>query len=472
MKGRAGPPPRGVRALLAPLARRQSLGRAGALLALIRVAGLGCVFLLQVMLARLLGSPASYGSYAWGQSLLFLLGGVAALGMPVAAARLIAVLDDRGDVALSARILTGARWNVAVAGLALLAAAALLALAMPDATPEGLSRAAIVVALAGAPAVAWMNLNQHVARARGRLATAALPVQVLRPLLTGLLVALVGWQFGGTVEPMTCLGLLLASILTVTLVQERALHRKRPAGGDATRQNEDAYGPRQLLRIGLAVLSTRVAVLVMQYASTLLLGVLAGPAAAGAYFAATRLAELAGVPGQVVSAVTQPLFARSFANEPRPVLERQVWSAMHLAFWPTLVTAGAFFLLSGPVLGLFGRDFAMAGPVLALLLLARLVGASLGPSYDVLVMSGNQRPLATMSAIGAVAHVALLLLLLPRFGALGAALTECASTVLLGVCRAVVARRRAGVRTTLFDAIDPRRRRHGEGAWPPVSDGG
>lgn len=426
---------------------------AGAKVAAIRILGLGCVFALQVVLARLLGDAAGYGSYAWGQSLLFFFGGIAALGMPLAAARFIAVLVDRGDEDGARRVLRRARRHVLLAALVLLALALVLSLVDPGGHLGGLSTSLVVVALVGAPAAAWLNLNQSVARARGWLVAAFLPSQLLRPLVTGCL-ALLAAGLLTTPGPAVYLACVPLAILLVSLVQERFLRRGASAILPANGVPDLEYGGNRLLRTGAPILAIQLAGLLRQHGSTLLLGLFAGPAAAGAYFAARRLAELALLPEQIVSAVTQPMFASAHASQSHATFERTAWYATHLAFWTTL--AGSLLLLGlglGPLLlGLFGRDFEAAVPVLALLLLANCLGLSFGPFRDVLIMGGQQAALSKASIAVTALHLALLFALLPRYGALGAAAVQCMTAAMLGGAGAFIARRRLQARVTLLDA--------------------
>lgn len=448
--GVAGP----VASLWRRVRGRENLLRAGGAVSVVRVLGLACVFLLQVLLARVLGDPASYGSYAWGQSLLFFLGGVVALGMPLAASRFIAVLVGRGDETGARGVLRKARVHVAQAGLVLLSVAGAYAAIGPANLADGLSKPLLVLAMAGAPAAAWMTLSQQAARARGALMSAFLPTHVLRPLLTGGLAATAWGLVGAPLDPVACLTLVVTSVLFVTVIQEVLLRRRAVAMAvDAAAVDDSDYGPGRLLAVGLPILVTRTAGLLTKHSSTLLLGLLAGPAAAGAFFAASRLADLVSLPQQVASAVTQPMLARAHADRAPAHFERLAWVIAHMAFWPTLFCTLLMLLFGTSVLAVFGRDFAAALPVLALLLLANCIAVAFGASRDVLVMAGLQRPLSAISVIAALVHLAALVLLLPAYGPLGAAAIHCFNAFGFGIACAVLARRRAGVRMTLWDAF-------------------
>lgn len=433
--------------------RRRLLRMAGSLAA-IRVLGLGCVFGLQVLLARVMGDAASYGTYAWGQSLLFLLGGVATLGLPLAAARFVAVLAGRGDVVAARSVIARARRHLLSAGVLLLALAAAAALLLPAYPVAGAPRTVLALALAGAPLLAWMLLGQQVARAWGWVALAFAPAQLLRPLLTGLLV-LGAWRgLGMPLDAVGGLAMVVASVALVALFQEGMLNRRLNALGGVTTEHSDVeYSPDRLLAVGLPIMLTRAANLLSTHASTLLLGVLSGPAAAGSFFAAKRLAELVSLPQQVASAVTQPMLARAHADRTPGHFERLAWITTQLAFWPTLCAAILLLVFGTSVLALFGRDFTAALPVLGLLLLANCVGVASGAHRDVLLMAGLQRPLARISVLTLVMQIGALLVVLPQHGALGAAVVHCVKALVGAVAGVMLVRRRIGLRVALWDTF-------------------
>lgn len=409
---------------------RSEVLRSSALAALVRAVGMGLVFVLQILLARLAADTASYGTYVWGQNLLFLLGTLFALGVPVIASRQAAVYHFHGDRQSMRRVTRVAHSWVTATSLSLSTLGLLLVWQLPDSLFSDWSREVVSLALLIAPLVSLTMLQQALARANSRLVSAFLPIQVLRPLFTGLF-ALVA--FAVLQRPLQALDILLAlglSLLLVLLLQ-LAMPAIKPSL-DALPAVSEVESP-GLFKRSLPVFATRLADLTMQYGNTLVLGILGGPLAAASFFVAERLAQISSVPGAVTSAVIQPWLASGYAKNEHGRLQQVVTQATHVGVWPSVLLA-LLLVWAGPrLLGLFGADFPQAYPVLLVLVAAHIMGAILGPCQQLLVMSGRQQLILRVVTTGALVHLLALLLLIPLLGALGAALASLLSSTLISV---------------------------------------
>ncbi|MFO7553185.1 MAG: oligosaccharide flippase family protein [Haliea sp.] len=434
---------------LAPGWMLGDVARAGVLAGAVQGVGLLLVFLLQILLARIVDDPAAYGLYVWGQNLLFLVGGVLALGLPIVAGRHMAVQVQRGDRRAQGALVQRALGLIAVASALIVGAGALL-----------LSQASLAVSLApditllallGAPLVATTLLYQGISRAQGHTVSAFLPNQVLRPLFNAVLALVAAVVAGRHLSGFEVLVTVVAGLALVHAVYWRL--GQRPARtADAPAIASDVEVPRAslLLREGLPVFGASVCGLVMTYANTLAVGVLAGPAAAGAFFVAERLAQLASTPAMVTSAVIQPWLAIAHASHNRKRLQEVVTQAAHIGLWPTLLLSAGLWLFADFLLGLFGAGFLHALPILGALLVARLIGVALGPAQILLMMTGHQNQALRVSAAAALGHVLLLIALVPVWGAVGAALTSIVSSLLLNAGCLALVWRHLGLRGTVL----------------------
>ena len=365
--------------------------RRGSFAAAIRLAGLVCVFALQILLARLIGDTAEYGKYAWGQSLLFLLGAIAAIGLPLVTARFVASLDARQNVAAARRVIAHARQLLLRSTALGPLAALLLWLAWRDDMGEGIYRSVSIVALLFTPAVTFTLFYRDIARARQWLGLALLPLQVARPLLTAALAGLFWWFFGSAPGGTQTLLLAALSVLLVLLAQA----------------------------------------LVYQW----------------------RQRRLPQTHAAVVSSVNQQSMAAAHATGNTRDLQLLATQSAHGSFWPTLLISGFLMLFAAPLLQLFGREFAAASPVLVILVASSIVSVFAGPAHDLLVMTGRQKYIPRVMIFTAIGHVAALLLLLPFWGATGAACASLFSSVLGQGWLMLLARRETGVGTTVLSGL-------------------
>jgi O-antigen/teichoic acid export membrane protein len=407
--------------------------RAGGTAGVIRAVGLLTALLLQLLLARLLADSTQYGVYAWTQNLLFLLGAIFALGIPMATSRLVAIQAGRGDSEAVATLRgAGARWLGLSAATGAAIGVTLIAL-LPDALFTSLPRSVCLIAVLAAPLVAFTMYFQSLARAQSRLIAAFGPTQVLRPALTAVYaLAIFGFidRTPGAIDILIAVCVALVSVLLLQLLLEgRPLttdskHEAREHPGAPSNE----FGANQLIGNALPIFGTRLSDLLIKHGSTLALGIIGGPAAAAAFFVSDRLAQLATVPRSVVGSVVQPWLASAHAESDREDLQRTVRHAGHATLWPTLLAVIGLLALGSFLLGLFGGEYRDAYPVLAVLLAAHLLGAALGPAQQVLIMSGLQSLVLRVMVVAATTHLIALFLLIPLLGALGAAASTLIST--------------------------------------------
>lgn len=440
------------------LARRleSSLGlflKRSALVAFIRVGGLVSVFVLQILLARLIADTEEYGKYAWGQSLMFMAGTIAAMGIPIATNRFVASLSARFDEFMAVTIVLQARKLLSRSAVVLILLALGLFVASLSEFTHSLYLEISVVALLLAPGVSLLMLYQHLCRARQWLILAFLPSQVVRPLLTAALAISLWWMGGQYLSGKLTLLLVGLSVFFVVIAQISIYNRRQNqllAIAKKVSEQSLEFQPEELFPAAFPIFLARIGSLTIEYSNVLLVGFLAGPAAAGAYFAAERLAQLASIPASIVSSVNQPEMAAAVARRQRSLLHRLTRRAAHTGLWPTAVIVLTLTIFSEPLLSLFGQEFASAAPVLIILVLGVLVKTAAGPVNDLVLMTGNQHFLPRVMMFTALAHLLGLWLLVPAFGAVGAAITSAFSGLLSSIWLMLFVRRELAINPTIL----------------------
>ncbi len=196
-----------------------------------------------------------------------------------------------------------------------------------------------------------------------------------------------------------------------------------------------AYGARGQLGGLLSLVNLRLDVAI--------LGALAGPAVLGVYAIASKYAELLRLPGLAATYVLYPAFAGRGERDAR----QRTRGLLAPALWVNVAGAVPLLLAAGLVLPLvYGADFAGA-VVPSWILLAGLLGESVAGLVTA-YFYGVGRPGLNSLAIGAGVAVTVVgdLLLIPSFGAVGAALASAAAyattCLTLLTCFATLPRRR------------------------------
>ncbi len=141
---------------------------------------------------------------------------------------------------------------------------------------------------------------------------------------------------------------------------------------------------------------------------------------AAIYTGASRLTVLGQIATQAVVQMAQPHFAKLLSMKEYG-LTRDIYRTATrwfvLATWPLYLTG---IVLADKVLRLFGDEYRAGATVLVLLSSAMLIASFVGPIDTILTMSGRSGLSLLNFAAALVVDIALLALLLPRYGIIGA----------------------------------------------------
>jgi len=96
-------------------------------------------------------------------------------------------------------------------------------------------------------------------------------------------------------------------------------------------------------------------------------------------------------------------------------------------------------------MGMFGEDFVAGAPVMRIYLIGVFFTMLAGPGSSLLSMCGHETMSARILWIALSVNLALDLALIPFYGALGCAIANMASLIVLGLAAAIMARRRTGI---------------------------
>jgi O-antigen/teichoic acid export membrane protein len=158
---------------------------------------------------------------------------------------------------------------------------------------------------------------------------------------------------------------------------------------------------------------------------TLLVGVLAGPAAAGLYHIAKRVGRLAQQVGAQVQAVLYPDVARLWAHRAIAEFRRAVIQVEVLLASFGLAAFVFFFFAAEPLVRWSaGPEFAGATPLIVVQMLAATLTLTGMAVRSALLAMGRHRQVLAVVLIGTVAFHCSALVFIPRIGAMGANLAH------------------------------------------------
>ncbi|MEM6785220.1 MAG: flippase [Bacteroidota bacterium] len=169
------------------------------------------------------------------------------------------------------------------------------------------------------------------------------------------------------------------------------------------------------------------------WTATFALGVWGTSAEVGLYNAALRMALLTSYVLVGVNSIAAPKFAALHERGDALNVRRTAVNASRLMTVMAAPALVVFLVLPGWPLGLFGAEFVAAAPLLMLMALGQAVNVATGAVSQLLGMTGREKVLRNVTLVAVATNVVLTLILVPAFGATGAAVSTTASWMLFNV---------------------------------------
>lgn len=418
------------------------LARGGATVVAIRATGMVLTFLSQVVLARVMGGEG-YGAYAYLFSLLSLFVIPAKLGSDIAGVRFVSEYRAGPE-----RELLGpyVRWTArAVAVASLLAAGAwLVVLLAGGLRPEAVSTEAQLLVVAAVPLFAVVRFAEGALRGDERYAIAYGPYAVLWPVL--LMAAALALRAAADGQPSVAavLAAQLGAFGAVAALQGAALARLARSHGPAPA--EPGAGRRRAWRQATLVLGLYSGfTLVLGQLDVVVVGALVDNRGAALYAAAWRAASLISGFLIALNVVLAPTVARLWVQRDVAGMQRILDGGMGVVVLASVAAGGLLVALRGPVLAAFGPEFEAAGTVLVVLCVAQVVNAVGGPVGSLLNMTGHERDSAWVLGVSAAINLVVNIVLVRRYGMIGAAWGTAACTALWNAAMGWFVWRRLGL---------------------------
>ncbi len=397
-------------------------------------------FVLAVLLARFLGSRG-YGIYALAFAWSTLLGVPAILGLNTFLVRGIAVYEVKEQWSLMRGLLFRTNQLVLLTSTTIALCGTVVALTWLSPSFRG----PFCVAMLLVPLTALTLLRQGAMQAFGRVVSGQLPEFLIRPLLIIVgVVALEGW---GVLTPTTALGANVAGVAVAFIVGALLLRRALPT---ALRSVRAEFVTREWLRASLPMMLIAGVWMANSNITTLIVGTLDGPRAAGVYSVVQKGAEVIVLLLYATNMPLAPAVARLYARKDRQGLEHTTEQMARATLFVSTPIALALMAFPHLFLDLFGPSFQAGATALVILALGQLINAAAGPSGNVMLMTGQERIAVRGVAAGLLANIVLAVLLVPPLGVTGGAIAFAASLVLWNTILVVLARRLIGVNVTAF----------------------
>lgn len=185
--------------------------------------------------------------------------------------------------------------------------------------------------------------------------------------------------------------------------------------------------------------------------AVLVMGMLVSAADVGLFRTAVSVAIMVAVPGTLLMTVTTPLMSRLHTEGATDRLQKLSTSSARVQFAGTVLLGLPLIFAAEPLLGIvFGKDFEAAAPALQILCAAWICSSALGLGAILLNMTGNERRVTRAMALALGINAIALLLLVPRWGDIGAAVATALSMLASSLLNWSDARRILGIDTSVL----------------------
>lgn len=411
---------------------------------LIRVFSAGMAYGAQILLARWMGGT-EYGIYVYVWTWVLLLGSMLDFGISASAQKIIPEYRAAGDLDRLRGFLSGSRWGTLAASSVVSVLLAALVWSL-----SGLMDAAEVIPLylgcLTLPAFVVANTQDGIARSHDWMRLGLMPQFIIRQALiigftAGLFV--LGFHLGA----VAAMAASCAAVWLAMIGQMIALNR-RLAGHIAP--GPRAYDVRGWLAVSLPILLVEGFYLLLSYTDVLVLQQFRPADEVGVYYAVVKTLALVSFIHYAMSATTAHRFTEYHAAGDTARLAAYVRHAIVWTFWPSLAATAVLLAVGEPLLWLFGPQFTQGYPIMFVAAIGLVVRAAIGPVERLLNMLGHQHVCALAYALSFVVNLLLCLVLVPRFGGMGAAASTSAALTFETVLLFVIVRRRLGLHVLAF----------------------
>ncbi|MBU3992006.1 MAG: oligosaccharide flippase family protein [Alphaproteobacteria bacterium] len=427
--------------------RGRMVRRVGSIFVL-RLVNIALAYGLTVMLARFLGA-ADYGRYSFVLAVVTLGAIPGQFGIPQLLMREAASLGADG----SSHRVRGLKWWGYRTSLRVTVPLVLAGLAIPLVAPWVFAGPpethTFLVGLTLIVLLPLAAMRSGILRGLQHVFVSQLPQQIVRPLVQVLLVGamllapLLGLRFL-PLTPLTAMAANVVGTAIAWLLGAALLARVLPVHRGRSDFEAKPGWRASILAFGLAdamyLLDGQVGILLLGTLSTDQDVGLFKVAAQGALFVAMGYVS-------VITSVT-PAMARAWQQGDREALRSLSTRGARFALLLAAPIAAVLMLFGEPVLNLvFGEEYQTAALPMAILVGAQLLNCAFGASTSLLNMTGHERENTRAFGISLALNLVLAAILIPQYGAQGAAVAGAASILLRNLILWRAAHRLLGIET-------------------------
>jgi len=179
----------------------------------------------------------------------------------------------------------------------------------------------------------------------------------------------------------------------------------------------------------------------------MLLGMIRGTTEAGIYAIATKIAILVTFGLQISNQILAPMISEFYHDGQNAKLQEVVSLGVLISTLFAVLVVLVVIFFTDPILLLFGKEFTGGKLPLFILVGGQMVNAIMGPVGFIMTMTRHHRQASMIISMSAIVNIVLNLLLIPKFGMIGAAIATTVTMLIWNVVFWFYIRRNIGINT-------------------------
>lgn len=391
----------------------------------------GIKYITQVVLAHILGAEL-FGLYALGMVVCQLGNVLSSLGLPSGTVRYVSIYQNSRDKSRLKGVLKQAIGLPLLSGFLMGTALFMTSefLALQIFHQPGLTLVFRIFAVA-IPFVASMNVGAWATSGFQTTKYFALILNFFHPAVHLALIGLVGWfglrLWGASAAwaVASVMGLMLTAYIILNIFPEKSWGKTR-----------SIFETKRLLRFSIPLALGGFLQFILLWMDTLMLGYFRSASEVGIYRAVSQTALLLLIFISSLNSIFSPKIAELFHKE-----QTEKMGLLHkvVTRWSFSLTLPLFLLICAAgknILHIFGANFTSGFVPLVILAAGQLINAGTGGVGYMLVMSGHQYFKLASDLALVILNVFLNILLIPKWGLLGAAAATSISIAGVNIARA------------------------------------
>ena len=405
---------------------------------LIRVGSAALIYFSQIVFARWMGRT-EFGIYVYVWTWVMLIGDMADLGLGTAAQRFIPEYTKLKAFDRLRGFLARSRW-LAVASASCIAIIGVLLVRLLEPYLDSYVVVPLSIACITLPFYSLMQMQDGIARSYDWIDLALLPPYVVRHLIMLVLVSAAFLLDFSTTAQTAVTAVAVSFALTVvgqTVLLNRRLKRTVESG-------PRTYDAKAWFKVSLPILMVEGFYLLLTSTDILVLQHFREPGDVAVYYAAAKTLTLIAFVHFAVSAAVAHRFSKYHVENNQESLKRILADSIRWTFWGSLAACIVILAIGKPLLWLFGPQFTGGFHLMCILAVGLMARASVGPIERLLNMLGEQHACAAVYAAAFALNLVLCIVLIPRIGVEGAAVSTATALIFESVMLFVVTRRRLG----------------------------